>query len=168
MQRRGRVQREREQLLGRERAVAVEQLAQRRAFEVLEQQVRERPVEHRVEGADDGRVAEPLERGRLGGEVAQRDRVADVLRAQHLRDQHGQAMVVPDQEHLVALPAAEPAQHGQPRGDRVALLQAPALPRPLPRRRLGDRRERRGRFAHASSSSSGSNDGALPTAAAIG
>ncbi len=76
MQRRGRVQREREQLLGRERAVAVEQLAQRRAFEVLEQQVRQRPVEHRVERADDRRVAEPLERGGLGGEVAQRDRVA--------------------------------------------------------------------------------------------
>ena len=50
---------ERQQLLEAERAVAVEQRLQRRALEVLEQQVRERAVRRRAEAAHDDGVREP-------------------------------------------------------------------------------------------------------------
>ena len=76
-------------------------------------------------------------------ELAQRARVARLVGPQHLRHQHGEPVVVPDEEDLVAPPAAELAQHGAAGRDLVALVEAPGRPRAaraLPRRRLGDGR----------------------------
>ena len=63
---------ERDQLHERERRLRLEQPAQRRALEVLDEQVRLRPVEHRVEAAQDHGVRERRERLGLQREVAAR------------------------------------------------------------------------------------------------
>ena len=61
----------------------------------------------------------------LAREVAQRGRVARLVGPQHLGDQHGEPVLVPDEEHLVAAAAAEPAQHGAAGRDLVALARSP-------------------------------------------
>ena len=141
VQRRGDVQRERQQLLERERPVARQQLVERRPVEVLEHQVREAAVGHGAERAHDDRVREPLEQRRLAREVAQRARVARLVGAQDLGHEHGEPVLVPHEHRLVAAPAADPAQHGAPGRELVALVEAPGRPRPprLPGRRGRDR-----------------------------
>src|SRR5918997_849529 len=56
---------ERQQLLQRDGAAALDQPPQRRALQVLEQDVRARTLEHRVEAPHDDRVGEPREDLRL-------------------------------------------------------------------------------------------------------
>ncbi len=145
VQRRGHVQPEREQLLQADGAVALEQRLQGRALQVLEQQVGEGPVGGGRERAHHHRVPEALQHVALAAEVAQRHRIGGLVGPQHLGDQHGQPVVVPHEEHLVAPPAADAAQHGAAGGDRVALAEPPRGARAgrlLPRWRLRDRRLR--------------------------
>src|SRR3954453_17884302 len=85
-----------------------------------------RPVEHRVEAADDHRVREAPERLGLLAEIAQRDRILHLVGTEHLGDRHGEELVVPDEPDLVAVAAAEVAQHGASRRDRVSLGERPA------------------------------------------
>ena len=75
------MQPERQRLLGGQGALALDQLAQRRALEVLDQQVRHRAVGDGVEAAHDHRMREPRERFGLVAEVAQGGRVGRLVRA---------------------------------------------------------------------------------------
>ena len=67
---------------------------------------------------------------RLALEVAQRGGVGRVIGPQDLRHEHREPVLVPDQHRLVAAAAADPAQHGAPGRELVALLQTPRRPRP--------------------------------------
>ena len=44
---------------------------------------------------------------------------------QHLGHEHGEPVLVPDEQRLVAAPAADPAQHRAPGRELVALVQSP-------------------------------------------
>jgi hypothetical protein len=141
VQRGGDVQAERQHLLRGQGAVAEDQVAQRRAFEVLDQQMREAAAGHRVEAAHDRGMREPRQRLRLAFQLPQPDGIGCLVGAQDLCDEHGEPMVVPDEEDLVAAPAAEPAEHRAPGRDGVALDEAPGGARAaglLPGGRLGD------------------------------
>ena len=129
VQRRGDVQPERQQLLEGERAVRLQQLRERRPLEVLEQEVREAPVRRRAEPAHHDRVGQPGEQVRLVAQVGERRRRARLVGPQHLRHQHGQPVLVPHEQRLVAAPAADPPQQRPPGRQLVALPQAPGRPR---------------------------------------
>ena len=91
-----------------DRAVAVQQRLQRRALEVLEQQMRERAVGRRRRsrarrrGGRSAPAARPRGRGR-----AARAGSLGLVGPQHLRHEHGEPVVVPHEEDLEALPAAD-------------------------------------------------------------
>jgi hypothetical protein len=121
------VQPERDQLLQREPPFGAQEPPQRRALEVLDEQVRARPVEDRVEAAQDHGVRERVERLRLAGQVVERVGIRGDRGAQQLGDHDREALVVPHEQHLVAAAAAERLEHGAARGDLVALPQLPAL-----------------------------------------
>ena len=61
LERAGDVERQREKLLEAERAAPANQPPQRRTLEMLDDEMRHRPVEHRVEAADDHGVRQSVE-----------------------------------------------------------------------------------------------------------
>ena len=75
------VQRERQQLLRGEHAVALDEVPERRSLEVLDQQMRVRRLERDVEAADEDGMREPREDLALAFELAQRVLVAPTGRA---------------------------------------------------------------------------------------
>ena len=96
--------------------------------------MREAPVEDGAEAAHDDGVGERGQQLGLALEVAQRGGIGRAIRAQDLRHEHRQTVLVPDQHRLVAAATADPAQHRASRGKLVAFLQAPRGPRAaLPR-----------------------------------
>jgi hypothetical protein len=66
----GDVQCEWDQLLHRQRPVPADQTPERRALEVLDQEMRVPPVKDRIEAAHENRVGEALERFRLLPQLA--------------------------------------------------------------------------------------------------
>ena len=81
-------------------------------------------VEH-PQGLHEHREAEAVEDLGLARELVQPLRMLDLVRPQHLRDQHRQPVIVPDEEDLEAPAAADAAQDRPPRGDLVAVAQIP-------------------------------------------
>ena len=66
--------------------------------------------------AHDDRVREPVEQLRLAREVAQRrSGPRRLVGPQDLGHEHREPVLVPDEQRLVAAPAADPAQHGAAR-----------------------------------------------------
>ena len=121
VQGRGDVERQRQQLLEGQGAAPLDQPPQGRALEVLDQQVRVRPVEHGAEAAHDHRMGEALERVGLQAKVAQGTLALGPVGAQDLGDDDRVQALVPDEQRLVAAAAAERLEHAAARGDLGAL-----------------------------------------------
>src|SRR4051794_41795597 len=91
-------------------------------------------------------MRERRERACLAAELAQRGRLDRLVGPQHLGDQDGEVVLVPDEEDLVAGAAAEAVEHGAAGSDRLAGLESPRGPLaggPGPGGARGDRGPRR-------------------------
>jgi hypothetical protein len=98
---------------------------------MLDQEMRMRSVEHRVEAAHYHRVREAFDRLGLFAQLAERALVLRLVRSDDLRHHHREEVLVPDEVDLVAPSAAEPLQHRAPRHDLRARLELPARLSPL-------------------------------------
>jgi hypothetical protein len=92
---------------------------------VLHDHVRMRALDVGVEGAQQHRMGERLERLHLASEAAQGVLLIDEIRPQDLRDHHAIAALVPDQVDLIAVAPAERLQRGPARGDLMPLGELP-------------------------------------------
>jgi hypothetical protein len=123
--RRGHVQRQREHLLGGQRATAPDQPSKRRAFEVLDQHVRIGALQARGKAAQYDRMSQGLERLGFAAQAAQSPFVSQEIGANQLRDRDREEAFVPDQVDLVAISPSERLEHGPAGGYLVPLGELP-------------------------------------------
>ena len=86
MERGGDVRGQRQHLLQRQAPVAADEAPERRALQVLDEQMGMLAVEHGVEAADNHGVRQSIQRLGLLGQLTQRPLVFDVLLPQQLGD----------------------------------------------------------------------------------
>jgi hypothetical protein len=126
LKRAGEVQGERQCLLERQGAAALDQPPQRGPLEVLDQQVRALAGQDRVKAANQDRMGEARQHLCLLGELAQGLLVLGLVGTKQLGDRERVKALVPDQVDLVAVAAAKALQRVAVGGDRLALGQLPA------------------------------------------
>ena len=127
MERRGALEREREELLDNH-PVTPNERREPRTVRMLEDEMRPRPAQHGVECPDDGRMIGGCQHSRFAGQAPQRPGLGHESGSQDLHGDEREQVVVPGQVCLISLSAPQELDGVATGGDLVALGEIPRAP----------------------------------------